>query len=491
MSAMTDLTATPPTVRFARRQNRGVMLGLSTLRVVSLASALAVLVVGLLADGILGAASAAVVWAPLVGGAFILWRGRPAVEWAPVVGQWTLRAANGQTRYRARVLTPRPSGTMALPGDAAALRFHLDPDTGACLIHDPHRQTLAAVVEVTHPAYVLLGPDQQHHRVAAWGRALAGLAQSGTCAAVQVLESTVADDGRRLVDWYETQGVLANGVGTGNWAADQYRRLLVQSTRGATTHRSTITLALDMRRAGRAIRNAGCGIKGAARVLRQDITLLEHSLRAADLRVERWLGEADLAGMIRHAYDPDLVEDFAPGVPAANLTHAGPTAIEEHWDCVRHDGGWSAVLWISEWPRIEVPAHFLHSLIFSPGVRKTLCLLARPLGTAEALRQIRREKTEMLSDAAQKAKIGQIADLSDAQELADVHARERALISGHADMIFAGFVTVTAPNWPELVAAVGQIERAAALAVCETRLLHGQQAQAFTVAALPLARSVF
>ncbi len=72
------------------------------------------------------------------------------------------------------------------------------------------------------------------------------------------------------------------------------------------------------------------------------------------------------------------------------------------------------MLWISEWPRIEVPAHFLHSIVFAPGIRKTLCLIARPLSTAEALRQIRREKTEMISDAAQKAKIGQIADLADA-----------------------------------------------------------------------------
>ena len=283
--------------------------------------------------------------------------------------------------------------------------------------------------------------------------------------------------------------LAASGRATG--PPTQYRRLLAQSTAGATTHHSTITIALDLRRAARPIRDAGRGIKGATRILRQDMTSLEVSLRAADLRIDRWLGEADLAGMIRHAYDPDLTEEFAPGDAGANLTHAGPTAIDEHWDCLRHDTGWSAVLWISDWPRIEVPAHFLHSLIFAPGVRKTLCLIARPLGAAEALRQIRREKTEMISDAAQKAKIGQIADLSDAQEFADVTARERALISGHADLVFAGFVTVTAPTRPDLQTAVSQVERAAALAVCETRLLHGQQAQAFTVAALPLARSVF
>ena len=88
-------------------------------------------------------------------------------------------------------------------------------------------------------------------------------------------------------------------------------------------------------------------------------------------------------------------------------------------------------------------------------------MLAHPLGTAEALRQIRKEKTEAITDSAQKAKVGQIQDLSDAQEYADVLTRERALISGHADVEFSGFVTVSAPTRDELWAAVSLVERSA------------------------------
>ena len=90
MSTITEVAAAPPAVRFARRQNRGLMLGLSTPRVVCLAAALAVLVAGLLGRRDVGAAVAGIVWAPLVGGAFLSVAGRPAVEWAPVVGQWSL-----------------------------------------------------------------------------------------------------------------------------------------------------------------------------------------------------------------------------------------------------------------------------------------------------------------------------------------------------------------------------------------------------------------
>jgi hypothetical protein len=148
------------------------------------------------------------------------------------------------------------------------------------------------------------------------------------------------------------------------------------------------------------------------------------------------------------------------------------------------------VLWISEWPRLDAPPHFLHAVVFSPGVRKSLSIVARPLQNSVALQQIRKEKTEMITDSHQKAKIGQLADLSDAQEYDDVVARERALISGHADMAFSGFLAVTSGSEDELAAAVSQVERAATQAACETRILYGQQAQAFVVAALPFARSV-
>jgi hypothetical protein len=164
--------------------------------------------------------------------------------------------------------------------------------------------------------------------------------------------------------------------------------------------------------------------------------------------------------------------------------------VREHWDHVQHDSGFSSVLWISEWPRIEVGASFLHALIFEPGIRKSFSLVATPLTTAQALRDIRRQKVEYVTDAAQKAKIGQIADMSDAQEYSDVLDRERALIAGHADYRFSGFVAVTADSKEELDAAVSAMQRAIAQAGCESRVLVGQQARAFTAAALPLGRKV-
>ena len=68
--------------------------------------------------------------------------------------------------------------------------------------------------------------------------------------------------------------------------------------------------------------------------------------------------------------------------------------------------------------------------------------------------------------------------------------RERALIAGHADLRFTGLIALTAGTKEKLDSALSQVQRAATQCGCETRLLCGQQARAFTAAALPLARRV-
>lgn len=469
-----------PLVRFGRRQSKGVLLGFSGLRLVAIGAALAIFVPAMFLFGVGGLLMSSPLWIAFVAAAFVRWNGMALADGAPLVAHWIYREVSGQRRFRARLFAPRPAGTMALPGDAAALRFHLDL-TGAAMVHDPHRQTLSAVVRVSHPAYVLLSADDQSRRVAAWSRVLAALAATGSCAGLQVLESTLPDPGHGVREWY-----TANGAHDGGWASQQYSSLMDDAAPTSYTHRTLIVLSLDMKRAAKAIREAGRGISAAAEVLRGDMTTCVSSLRAADLRVDGWLKPEELAGVIREAYDPAF--DVAERSP--DLAAAGPVAVDEHWDHLRHDSAYSAVLWISEWPRIDVAPHFLHSLIFLQHVRKSISIVAKPLGTGEALRSIRKEKVEYLSEAHQSARIGKIADFASEQEYADVLARERALVSGHADLRFSGFVTVTASSRDALSAAVAAADRAATQCGCETRVLFGQQAQSFAVAALPLGRGV-
>ncbi len=474
--------AGPPLVRFGRRQTKGLLLGYSTPVVLAVGSGVLVIAVALFSARAVGLAVTAPLWAGLIGSGFVRWNGAPLIESVPLVLHWRARKAAGQTRYRVKASAPRPAGTMGLPGDAAALRFVQAPGGGVVLVHDPHRHTLAAVVRVSHPAFVLLDGSEQSRRVGGWGRVLAGLAASGTCAGVQVLESVIPDPGRGVVGWWHEHGTSDE-----SWPAAQYETLLATAAPTASTHRSLLTVVLDLKRAAHAVREAGGGLAGAAVVLAADMGTLDGALRNAGLRSEGWLSATELAVTIRQAYDPGL--QLAPGDPGAALS-LGPAAVDEHWDHLRHDSGYTTVLWISDWPTAEVACSFLHQLIFTPRVRRSLSLIARPLAAGEAMRAIRREKVDYLTDRAQKAKTGRIIDQSDDQEYADVLARERALIAGHADLRYSGFLAVTAPTLDQLRAAVAQTQRAATGCMLETRILYGRQAQGFLVAALPLGRAV-
>ena len=474
------------TVKFSRLTRRGVLLGLSVSQLIVLALAgLSVIAALYLGGGILLAyvapfclLCAVLAWVPA--------GGRKLIEWLPITLRWMWRSTGGQLIYRARVVKPRPAGTLALPGDAAALREYVDPVTEAAMIHDPHAMTLTAVVRVTHPAFVLLDPGEQERRVSGWGRVLATCCRSGRIARIQVLEQTLPDSGSGLAEWW-----AAHGRDDGSWTAATYRELIERAGPAGERHATTLSVALDMRTAARQIKTAGGGMRGAAAVLRQEMTTLTAALRTADLTASAWCGPGEIAVMLRSAYDPAVAATLERHRDIGrDLATAGPVAVTETWQHLRSDSAFHAVLWITEWPRALVFPGFLAPILLSSGVRRTFSLIATPIRSDQAARDIRKKKTEYISDAHQRQRIGQIEDAQQSAEYQDVLQQEADLTSGHGILRYTGLIAVSAPSIDELEAAVSAIEQAAIQASCETRRLVGQQAQSFTAAALPLCRTV-
>ncbi|WP_340537636.1 SCO6880 family protein [Nocardioides sp. GXZ039] len=480
----TEAGLTP--VKFSRLSKRGVLLGLSGLQLVVVGLGAVVLVLSLyLGGGIILAYTAPV----LILCAALAWvgiGGRKLVEWLPILLRWVWRSTGGQLIYRRRVLKPRPAGVLALPGDAASLRQWVDAETGAVMVHDPHAATLTALVSVTHPAFVLLDPIEQERRVTSWSRVLATACRSGRIASMQMMERTLPDSGKGLAEWWHRHGQQ-----DGSWAATTYGELIDRAGPAGERHASTISIALDMKTAGRAIRAAGGGMRGAAAVLRQEMTTITAALRAADLAPSTWLEPGDLAVILRSAYDPQVAATLERhGDLGRDLATAGPVALTETWSHLRSDSAHHCVLWISEWPRSLVYPGFLSSILLSSGVRRTFTLLYTPMRADHAARDIRKRKTEHVSDAAQRQRMGQIDDAQQDAEYHDVLRQEADLTAGHGVLRATGFITVSATTPDELEQAVAAIEQAAIQASCETRRLWGQQAQAFATAALPLCRSV-
>jgi hypothetical protein len=462
-------------VKFSRLPKRGVLLGLSGPQLVVVGTGAAVLVAALYLGGGATLAYASPIIAACAALAWVSVGGRKLIAWLPVVVRWAWRSTGGQLVFRRRVVKPRPAGTLVLPGDVACLRQWSDPETSAVMVHDPHRATLTAIVGVTHPAFTLLDPTEQDRRVTGWGRVLATACRSGRIASLQVMERTLPDSGRGLADWWSR-----HGRDDGSWASTTYAELVGRAGPAGERHASTISLSLDLKAAGRAIRAAGGGNRGAAAVL-----------RAADLNPSKWLEPGDLALILRSAYDPVVAGALERhGELGRNLATAGPVAVAETWSSLRSDSAHHCVLWISEWPRSLVFPGFLAPLLLTSGVRRTFTLLYTPLRTDQASRDIRKKKTEYISDAAQRQRIGQIEDSQQSAEYHDVLQQEADLTAGHGILRVTGLINVTASDADELESVVAGIEQAAIQASCETRRLWGQQAQAFAAAALPLCRTV-
>jgi len=471
------------TVRFPRAEHRGLLLGLTLTQLMLLGGALLLLAMAAFAGaGPVSGVSLVLSAAGLLGGAFGRVGGRPAYRWLFWRVATEVRRARQQHRFRARPQRPQPSGTLGLPGTAASLRLVHTP-AGFAAVHDPHTRTLTAVLQVQAAAFALLDTAEQDRRVAGWGRVLAGLCQGGRIARVQVLERTVPDSGDALAAYAEDHLVDA-----GSWPGEVYREMVASAAPASEHHQTFLAVSLDLARCARQVRQAGGGIAGGAALLSQETTNLESSLHAAGLSPHGWLDAPGLAGAVRSAYDPGATVPVRDGQPAAEAV--GPMAVDESWDRLRTDTGVHVVYLVAQWPRVEVGADFLDPLVFTPGVRRAFSLVAQPVGVDRALKEIRRAKTAHVTDAAQRARIGQIEDEALVAEFRDVLARERELVAGHGELRFVGLLAVTAATGEELDAACGQIETAATQAMVDLRRLVGQQGEAFAAAALPLARGM-
>ncbi|WP_405388148.1 hypothetical protein OG596_09405 [Streptomyces sp. NBC_01102] len=488
---MTDLSAAPIAVKFPHRSRRGILLGLS-LPQLSLASCmLALLLMTVISTGLLGAVALAPLWA--ASGALIAIRrhGRSLIDWAPIVTRYAHRRRTGQTLWLARPVTrPRQDGVLHLPGAAASLKVVTPGDStnGAAAVHDPHRQTLTAIARVTSRAFALLDPATQNHNVNSWGRALAGIARTGHIATVQVLERTVPDSGDTLTRHWTQNGRPETPV-----AGQIYSELVSSAGPAAAPHETYLAISLDLKAAKRLIAQAGGGLPGAFTVMEQTTASLAQAARNAGLMVTGWLSAREIAAVIRTAYDPKALAALQhwseTGRAEAEPAAAGPVVQFEEYDRLATDSARHATYWVENWPRTEMGAGFLHGIMFTAGVRRSLSLIYAPQGLESALRDVQRRKAAIIADANERARRGQVDSEEDSVEYADVKTRERQLIAGHADVALTGLVTVTAETDALLDAACAQIETAAVTAGVDLRRLNYQQPDAFTVAALPLART--
>lgn len=467
-------------MRFGRLERRGVLLGLSMGQVSLVSVGVVILVLAEYGSAMAGVLITAPLWAAFFVVGLVSVRGRALVSWLPVVGHWMLRRMLRRTQWLSRPLQPDRGGSVSIPGLQRHLELLISDATGAAYLADRQAGTVTAIVEVTGRGFVLADSALQDHRVGAWGRVLASLCQQPDVVRLQVLHRTGPCGAASVRRWWAT-----NAMTGAPWASRLMADLIADAELSADRQQCLIAVA---------IRCPGLRPEHAyeTRALDQLLVTLASVLAAAELDVRGWLPPARLRHVVRSAYDPKgaSLADPHAAAPTPGSPWVGAMAASESWDSLQTDSAHHAVYWIEEWPRSDVHPGFLQPLTLSPGARRIFTLLVEPVPASKAFREIRRAKVERAADAAQRSRIGRIEDEATRAEAADLVRREQDLVAGHGDMRFVGLVTVSANTRDELAAACRATETAAAQAMCELRLLAGQQGQAFAAAALPLAREL-
>lgn len=488
--------------RFPALERRGVIAGWRGGQVGTVAAGLVLAVLAvrsrpspagvLVAVTLIGASVALAFW-PVAG--------RTGEQWLPVLVRWAWAGVAGR-RFRPdpgpaaghRVVVAERSGAPvrevsdrsrpASPSAFDGLRITATADgdgrDGMGIVVDERARTVTAVLSVRGHSFALLGSGEQDARVAAWARVLASLAREGSAVhRLQWVETCVPDDGRAVRAHLESRGVL----GPDSAAARSYRDLLDESAPVTRRHRVLVAVTVHRGRSGRAVRNAGGGLAGAAAVLGREVTAVHRSLTGADLGVDGVLGRTSLARVFAEALGPAPGATVAPAAPAP-----WPMGVGTHWDAVRTDGAWHAVYWVSEWPRVDVHPDFLGPLLFAP-LRRTLSVVMEPVDPVRAARQVAQARTAGLADGELRRRNGYLSSARHEREHASVEERDVELADGHAQFRYSGYVGVTADGQAELVAACAALEQAAGQSRIEVRRLYGQQ-DAALLCLLPLGRGL-
>jgi len=462
--------------RFPPLEHRGVLAGLSGPQLALLAAggvgAIGIIRAATTAAGLLAAAA---VLALACAGAFWTVAGRSPGSWVVIGAGWLRHRARGpETSGGPAPL--RPPRVLAGVSILAAPAIPGGPPMG--VVKDRKAGTLAAILAVRGRSFSLLDPEEKERRLGAWGAVLAAVGRDGSPVhRIQWLERAGPGSGDGLHGYLEDAG-----SGDARQPLESYRQLISGAGPAGQVHEVLLVVAVDPRRASRAVRAFGRGADGGCGLLRREVRLLEGRLRSADLAVDSILTERQVADALRLAVEPSERSWSRLG--------AWPLASDEAWSAYRTDGNWSVTYWVADWPRVDVGPDFLSPLLLGPGhARRTVALVMAPVAPARAARQVEAARTADLADEQLRRRAGFLTSARRRRETEGVLQREGELADGHGEYRFSGYVTVTAADLSELTSACAEVEQSAQQAHLDLRRLYGQQAEGFTWT-LPLARGL-
>jgi hypothetical protein len=472
--------------RFAPRDRAGWILGLGASQCLTLAAGLLMSTVAVSAGVPVELAAVPLASAGVL--AFARWHGRPLHAWLPVFAGWTLLGAHRQRRWTARVpllgesgdrkragLPPFLAGLEILEASAAWTRRQRLGSVG--LVADRREHLLSGVLRVQGREFALVERVDQDRLLAGWGDVLAGFCRERSTVARVAWSEWAAPAGlEEHVRFVDSEATAPKGSAH----RDAYAALLDGAGPMTTRHEVLLTVTVDTRRA-RITRDSNTALDDAfADLVLEELRLLTARIEDAGLTVDAPLSPGELREALRVRLDPTVLHGFATRARAGFQNglvsghNVGPLAVDVELAHVRVDGSWHRSYWIAEWPRLELHPAWMEPLLLHAGGVRTVALVYEPVPPSRSQRQIDRDATRLASDEEQRAKRGFRIGARHRRAEAAVLERESELVAGYAELDFAGFVTVTAPDREHLETACAEYEQVAAQAGLELRSLDGQ-----------------
>ena len=443
---------------------------------------------GIAVAAVLLGLAAAVVMAPV--------HGRTLTQWAPLTLHYGLGRLRGRTDFRAKApLQGRPGEPLWLPAELGDLQIvaHRWREGVLGVVIDRHAGLYTAALEVQGPQFLLETTSRQEELLGRWGGVLARLAGPGEVHRLQWILRTTLDDAAALVE--DLRESRAQDIATAAELVRSYLTLLATAASGARRHLTLVVVQVSAQRSARAIRQAGGGDRGACVVLARCLDALARELADLGVEIVGPLDARSYQGIVRVAFDPAARTELNALARLDPERGWGsdwpwPLATEERWGYYRTaDRAWHRSFTLAL-PLGEVPADwFAPTVLSDSAVCRTVAMTVQPVPRQQANREVTRSLTRLLAEDERKQRLGQVQTAEDAKQESAAVQRMEELADGHADVLYAVTVTVTAPDLEALDHACQSVDHVAGIAGCELRQLDGQQAQAFTWT-LPLARGL-
>jgi hypothetical protein len=413
--------------------------------------------------------------------------GEPAALLAVRRARWWHASARGYTSYRAAVLTEHTAG-FTLPGVLApATLLSAEDGYGGRygIVCDRRTGMLTATLRVVPSSTWLADRADADSWVANWGGWLASLGYVPALKWVTVTVDTAPEPGCTLAD------AVAGAIDPAAPAAA--RQIMDQLVAAAPAAAADVDTRVSLTFDPKAAPAAPASLTEAAAETGRALIGLESALGACGVTVLGRLSGAEIAGVVRAAFDPGargeilrIAARARAGTDPAPLqwADAGPVGAEEFADHYRHDGGISVTWAWHEAPRQSVTADILARLM-SPGpYPKRVSMQYRPFPAAAATRVLETEVNAAAFRERYRHRTGRDETARDVHDQARARQAAAEEAAGAGVCLISMFITVTVTSVDDLARAVAWTEAAAESSKIRLRRMTYSQAAGFA-ATLP------